>query len=358
MNLYYASSVFTMVKWQNQGDPGYATPSSSDDEQEEKEWTPTNVSKIISSPPKREYYNKEGDVCCHQSFPGWYYKKECDGNVCELKEDAWEQSKCVTVPPTPGGGVMDPRTKLKRFWGRNHFVTHKNIKKDAGDWSSSHTDYEFWSPKKYSSSISSGESLWDYLDSVCGEEGPNVISSPAPSHKLQSFLSKLQWGKCLLTPEKPKNQPLESVTGPFLEDPKLTPDGKSGFPFSWSQVDDDYLPELLNEPKGSISPISILHEDFSFKEQHSMASLNNGRISEFKNDPWSQPEFAGKDVNQWNHRVLFPSNLIRQDNSSDDDRRGYPQITQRKPKIQLNNTLQRRIKSPLYYRVKKETHQF
>jgi len=47
-----------------------------------------------------------------------------------------------------------------------------------------------------------------------------------------------------------------------------------------------------------------------FFEKHAMDGINKQRMTEFKSDPWSQQERTGKDVTHWNHRVLFPTDLL------------------------------------------------
>jgi len=155
--------------------------------------------------------------------------------------------------------------------------------------------------------LANADSIWD--------ERCDGFSSPSPTHnstksnnELESFLSLLPWGKYLLTPEKPKNCPVQSVAQPYFAYPTSKPDilnGHPGLPLSPRLNDDDDYSLYLNEPREFFSPSAILHEDYFFEEQLAMSGLNKRRSSEFKNDPWFPRDFTGE-VDHWNHRVLFP----------------------------------------------------
>jgi len=75
----------------------------------------------------------------------------------------------------------------------------------------------------------------------------------------------------------------------------------------------------LDEPKGSFFPIPIRHEDFFFEESDAMNGLSKRRVSAFKSDSSNLKECTGKDVNDWNHRALFPPSLPSSDNLSDNE---------------------------------------
>lgn len=133
---------------------------------------------------------------------------------------------------------------------------------------------------------------------------PKDESRKNNSNKLESFLSLLTWGNCLLTPEKPTRRTMESPT-PTLTYSMSTLDGQKGYsglvvsPFSRSS---DKLPVPLDEPTPCHLPKSFFNEKMYPEEQFAGDCLNNRIFANSSDDQ----EFTDKDMNFWNYRVLFP----------------------------------------------------
>lgn len=178
-------------------------------------------------------YN-DGNNRCQQSFPGWSNTKGSDENSLGDDEDGWEDLERWIKPPTPGGGVRVPKYKLKRPQDWNnwrhqvhprknpcHFSIHSTEELDTGNRNGPNNNSGYWHRQEYNPTHSiagTRESLWSYPHPKREEIGSDVFSSTSPTHKssissnkLESFLSLLPWGKYLLTPEKPKNRPLQPV---------------------------------------------------------------------------------------------------------------------------------------------------
>jgi len=325
-----------MVRWQNQEDPGYATPSSSDDELEEQKWkTPKKVPKINVSLPISDYQNDkwERSRSNNKSLEGRIKTKIKDESVWGFMEDGWGEFEERTKPATPGGGMGVWKNDLKKPRGRSQPQQGNNLKKKS-DPSLHHSIEEaginwFW----YSPNIDSGHrsqehcdsplveeksrySLWTNPESVWDEVESDAFSLPTPRHdslqsnnKFESFLSLLPWGKYLLTPEKPKNRHTETLPESSFEYPSSTPalfNGHPGLPVSPKLNDGEDFSLWSNEPKICPTLTPIHQQDSVFEERLAMTYIEGQRISEFKNDTSSQKDFIVQDMDNWHYRVLFP----------------------------------------------------
>jgi len=133
---------------------------------------------------------------------------------------------------------------LKKQW--DPAVHQRNEEVDTCNWfrSSPKNDTAHRSQKQYDSSFLKERrySFWINPDSVWDEES-DAFSLPSPRHdslqsdsSFESFLSLLPWGKYLLTPEKPSDRHMQSLT-------------KSSFAYPYS------TPEIFNEhPELPLSP--------------------------------------------------------------------------------------------------------
>jgi len=112
-----------------------------------------------------------------------------------------------------------------------------------------------------------------------------------------------------LTPEKPSDRHMESLTESPLAYLSSTPEfynGLPGLPLSPQQDDGEDYSFWSNEPKGGFSPIPILQQDSISEKGLEMDRVDKQRIPEFKNDTWSHKDFTINSMDNWHHRVLFP----------------------------------------------------
>jgi len=242
-----------MVRWQNQEDPGYATPSSSEDELEEPEYkTPTKLLRHNVLLPKSDCHTDiwQPERCHSLSLAGWNKTSVNDASLWGWNEDGWGESEEWKKPVTPGGGVRVPKNKHNKIRSRKTKRQHyKKRKKQtrkkpsdflkhgsavgAGSWYRANTENGHWSQQHSDPSLVKArgrQSVWPNAHSVWGERS-DEFSSPSPTHnstksnnKLESFLSLLPLGKYLLTPEKPKNRPPNPGAEPSLMYATSTPD--------------------------------------------------------------------------------------------------------------------------------------
>jgi len=311
--------LFIMVRWQNQEDPGYATPSSSEDELEvlEYETSAKHLNKKLPLQKSgcqtddwdyKQFHGKHLDGCRkmdskNESLWGW-------------SEDGWRESEELRKPATPGGGVRVPKNKhmTSRSRKKQHYIAREKSNRflnhrsgaDAGSVYSPNTESRNrfqWQNNKSHAKERIRQPKWNNTDSVARKRSDGFLSpsatqnSPNKNNHLGLFLSLLPWGKFLVSPEK------NSFT-----DPTSKPDNLNGqgIPLSPSADGDDNYSLYSNEPREFFSPLPIIQDDQLSEDRLDMNDLKRQSSSECKNDLCWQRDFYGGYNDNWKHRVLFP----------------------------------------------------
>jgi len=122
--------LFIMVRWQNQEDPGYATPSSSEDELEVLEYE-TSAKHQNKNQPRQKRDCLTDDWECKRfrgkHLDGCRKKDFKDESLWGWSEDRRGESEELRKPATPGGGVNVPKNKhmTSRSRKKQHYIARE-----------------------------------------------------------------------------------------------------------------------------------------------------------------------------------------------------------------------------------------
>jgi len=313
--------LFIMVRWQNQEDPGYATPSSSEDELEVLEYE-TSAKHQNKNQPRQKRDCLTDDWECKRfrgkHLDGCRKKDFKDESLWGWSEDRRGESEELRKPATPGGGVNVPKNKHMTSRSRkkqhyiareksNRFLKHRS-EADAGRAYSPNTESRKRSQQQNNKLLAKERirvPKWNNADSVARKKSDGFLSpsptqnSPKKNNHLELFLSLLPWGKFLGSTKKVD----KSSTFPTSKPDNLNGHGISLSP---STDGDDNYSLYSNEPREFFSPLPIIQEDQLSEERLGLNGLKKQSSSECKNDPCWQRDFTGGYEDNWKHRVLFP----------------------------------------------------
>jgi len=201
-----------MVRWQNQEDPGYATPSSSEDELEvlEYETSAKHLNKKLPQKSDCQTGVWNFDRLYGKSLDGCRKKDIKDEGLWGWSEDVWGESEEWRNPATPGGGIRVSKNKHKNSRSRKkqHYIAREKSNRFLKHRSGANAG-SVYSPKIESrnpSLLQNDESLakakirqptWTNSDSMSGERSDGFLSpssaqnSPNSNNHLELFLSLL-----------------------------------------------------------------------------------------------------------------------------------------------------------------------
>jgi len=300
-----------MVRWQNQEDPGYATPSSSDEEVDEESSEKLPYVEHSLQNAKYQYPNEE------HHFPSLGSKNNetvvLSKEHCGNNTNVWARQKCgrgdLKDRTNPGACVwteaakhtrVDPDFDAFSLYSRrnqNRVMNYQSGEAGADNWQNRNRLCQQYShpPTKKRQD----ESMWTKPNPKWSDKGSTTASSTLESirARLESFLS----------PKNPKQRPMLPPKTPSFTYP-ATRDGSRYHGLLFSSLPngvDDYS-EQLDEPRESFSPIPVRQRNYFPDELLARDHLRKGWISENWNEHRNPSNYTTGDVDHLG-RKLFPS---------------------------------------------------